>query len=504
MKITKEFQRQFRSLSPGCDAVLLLLIALTCVIFFGQIRYIPVPTIDGALRASMGRHMYETGVLWPPFYQNQPLIDHPPLFLWMVALAYKLFGVNDLAFHLVQRVSAFGVVCLVAVTSRRLFARSTFQSLVAIVVLLTTRDFVLSSVRGYIEPLLEFFIYLSIYVLIPILFESVKDKSIVRMLLSGFCIFLALFSKGPVALWPMLFVAIILGRRLGWRGIVWYSLPSVLCGLITVACLAHFGKLSTLGQYLNEQIFASALEGRNHEQTLEPFYFLTILLKSYWPWIVFLVLFAVRAVKQRVSLVAAKEFGPEYFFFILALGFIGAFSAMHWKFWYYIAPAYPALAIVVSYELVRRLNNWQWLRNLELKYQRQVVRAAVVGAIALLLITVATNTPYWPNSIKFYRDRVPELTILKNELFALKSDTIYFWHPTRDHNQLDTSLYWMFRIKLKKTDNCRALSNELTNQAALTITVWTDSSCASELKAAARTVHAIKELKESVLLSLQK
>ncbi len=504
MKFIKDFQQQFRSLQSAHNAILLLLLALACVIFFGQIRYIPVPTIDGALRASMARHMLETGVFWPPFYQHQELIDHPPLYLWLVALAYKIFGVNDFAFHLVQRTSAFGVVCLVALTSRRIFKRSLMYSWVTVFVLLTTRDFILSSVRGYIEPVLEFFIYLSIYILIPIFFESERNKTKLRLLFAGACMFLALFSKGPVALWPMLLGMIVIGRVLSWRSVVWYCVPGVIGILSVYFCLEHYGQMATVGKYFSEQLFASALEGRNHEQSLEPFYFLKILLKSYWPWMLVLLLFLLRTAKQGASLIVQKKIEPEYFFLILSFGFIGAFSAMHWKFWYYIAPAYPALAIVISYELVSRLIDRQNTSVLKSRTEARVVCASYVAAVGLLLTAFVTNTSYWPTGIKFYRDRVPELTILKSALLRLESDTIYFWHPTRDHNQLDTSLYWMFRIKLKKKADCLSLKREVSDQPASVITVWTNSSCALELKAAARTVHVVSEPEESVLLSLQR
>src|SRR5579871_4945804 len=138
-------------------AVLLVAFAF----FLAGMARVPVPTVDGAVRASMARNIVVNHQLWPITYEGRVFTDHPPLFLWSTALAFKTLGVNDLAANLVPRLAAFLTVlvtCAIAVEA----GLGEGVGLAAVIILCLTRDFVLSSVRGYIEPMLELFIYLAL------------------------------------------------------------------------------------------------------------------------------------------------------------------------------------------------------------------------------------------------------------------------------------------------------------------------------------------------------
>ena len=69
--------------------------------------------LDSAIYASVTRNIAEGGNWLSPtyteFYHTQ-FAEHPPLVFWMLALVFKLFGVNDVTARLVSILTGWGSI----------------------------------------------------------------------------------------------------------------------------------------------------------------------------------------------------------------------------------------------------------------------------------------------------------------------------------------------------------------------------------------------------------
>lgn len=405
-------------------------------LFLAGLNRVPVPTVDGAVRASEARNMVKSGQLWPVQYQGQTITDHPPLFLWLTAASYKVFGISDFAANLVQRFSAFLVVLLVALIALEAgLGRGT--ALLSALILCTTRDFVLSSVRGYIEPLLEVFIYTGLW------FALYQKRARVRWpaITAGACVWLAAFSKGPVALWPFVFFLVLMAwngqtRRRRIQLIAMYLGSIALCSAGWAFWVHSSGQWDTWKHYLFGQVLSSALDGRGGAQQFEPLYFTHILFKFYWPWLPFLLWSYYLSVRWIMELDFSSKVSYSWTFSIFGFGFIAGFSVMRWKFWYYIAPAYPAFALFIG----TMLNGYcaKWLDRQEFARGALYLAAAWVAAVSALPISL-------------HHERVPEVMAFRETIVNSGIEgPVWFVRNPMDHNMVGTSGEWYFDRVVKK------------------------------------------------------
>lgn len=420
------------------------IIAIVCLglsFFMVGLNRIPVPTVDGVVRASMARNIINTGQLWPITYQGATWTDHPPLYLWLTALSYKIFGINDFAANLVPRLFAFLTVLVTALTALRA-GYGNGAALLAALILCLTRDFVLSSVRGYIEPVLEFFIYLALYYSV----KQTKKKNIAPAFLAGISVWLAAYSKGPVALWPLLAIGAIFfmhndRERSRFKVLASYACGFFLCTLIWAAWVEHNNHWHYWKNYLYGQVLNSALKGRDGAQAFEPFYFLDILSKYYWPWLAFLVIALFSSIRRLIrgtpfSMPIQPTVAPLVFF-IFGLGFVGGFSLMKWKFWYYIAPAYPAFALFIAAALYDPLHKL---------FALPIVARTVFYATAVWML-IASIYP-----VHLHKERIPEVIAFKETIANSSVEgPVWFLHDDQvDHNMAGTSGEWYFDRAVEK------------------------------------------------------
>src|SRR3989337_2128571 len=66
-------------------------------IFFYRLDYNTLESWDEAWYASIAREMVKTGNFIQMVWNGKPYYDHPPLGFWLMAISYKLFGVNEFA-----------------------------------------------------------------------------------------------------------------------------------------------------------------------------------------------------------------------------------------------------------------------------------------------------------------------------------------------------------------------------------------------------------------------
>lgn len=456
-----------RSVNKRLNWFTIAMISIAFALFLAGSNRVPVPTVDGAIRAVEARTIVETGKWFPIQYQGQHVADHPPLYVWLSAISFKIFGVNDFAANFPARLAAFLTVILIGFIAVEVGFEG-YVGLLAVLILCTTRDFVLSSVRGYIEPLMELFIYAGVWFSV---FQW-RSKKVWPAIGAGVCLWFAFFSKGPPALWPFLFLGFLFlwsaesgKRRL--HIIAAYLGAFAACTAFWALWNQTFDYWPYWREYWNAQVLSSAVEGRGGAQGHDPFYFVSILLKFYWPWLPFLVWATWRSISLFWKFTFTDEAIYSWVFGVLSLGFVVGFSMVKWKFWYYIAPAYPALALFIAVSLHEKLERASKV-DPRSYLPKVLFNAGLVWSIVVSVFPVA-----------LHHERVPEVQAFKSTI--LNSDvqgSVWLMNDELDHNKIGTSGEWYFHRQVLKVENEEAWTqNQLKAPAWIIAKDGTFASC---------------------------
>lgn len=153
---------------------------------------------------------------------GEPFLEHPPLYYWLVSLAYRAFGVSDAVARLPSAIAGCSTLLLAFDLARRLAgARS---GLLSVLVLGTMWGFFRHTHRCMVDSLLSLFVLLGYWAFALACYEqpqSARPRRLPRQALillvyvAGALAFLTKGPVGPVLVGAPLAVAIVAGRRWG-------------------------------------------------------------------------------------------------------------------------------------------------------------------------------------------------------------------------------------------------------------------------------------------------
>ena len=178
--------------------------------------------------AECAREMILTGNYLQPQINFQPFFEKPPLFFWLQTLSMKVWGINEYAARFPNAV--FGIATLMLLYklgkkhfSHRFGAIWAFSWFGSILPHLYFKS-------GIIDPVFNFFIFLSLYFFIQFYWQksehfsaiSGRSKASIRLLISAICMALAILTKGPAAI---LIMGLVLGIYWISKKGKWYVRP---------------------------------------------------------------------------------------------------------------------------------------------------------------------------------------------------------------------------------------------------------------------------------------
>jgi len=322
----------------------LLVAALGLAVFGIGLGSIPLIEKDEPRYAVTAREMLESGDYLVPRMNGEIRLAKPPLFYWLVAGSFRVFGVNEFAARLPSALAGLGVLLGTLWIGRRMFP-GTAIGLRAAVVLAASAQ-MLSVSRTAIPDMV---LTLSEVAAIACFVGAYFGGGAPRRLLLGFwaCAGLAAVAKGPVGiLVPLLVVAVFLASRRELR----FLLHGLAPGLLVFAAIALPWFLAVgarLGfaagaRRLEEETVNRFLHGGDHPQAF--YYYLPVLLGGFLPWTVF----GVGAGGARFLLEAPRRWKRESALRFLAIWagvVVLFFSLSRGKLATYVTSAFPALAL---------------------------------------------------------------------------------------------------------------------------------------------------------------
>ena len=365
--------------------VFALVLLLGAVLFFSNL-WIGDLGLDSAAYATISRSMLRTGDWLVPHYEHCPEYAdcwlQPPLFYWLTASSFRVFGVSEFAARFPVALLGLGTILLVYALGLRA-GGSPRTAFFAAFVLLTTQPFLELGRKCQIDVPLAFFAAMS--VLFFILGRGEKGRPVFDAL-SGAAFGLALLTKGVPALALLVLFVLYAALTRDWkfflpRRIGAFLLAAGLILAVWIVPLARAGKLdSFLHGYFVDQIWgnfsgaAGPAAAPSWGARLGGFlWYLGALAKRYWPWFPFLLVAAVFAVRDR------KTRPRPLLFLLWVLIVIAGFSAGSTKFYRYLAPAYPGAAALIGVGLGVRVSE-------------KVFRGFLAGTTVLLLILLVATS----------------------------------------------------------------------------------------------------------------
>lgn len=329
-----------------------LIIAITAFIMFFNLGGIPLLDPDEPVYAETPLEMTAFHDFLSPRIYGEYWYDKPPLYYWLVAGAFKLFGVSEFA---ARFPSAFLAVCGVAFvyhSASQLFNRR--AGMAGALVLATSVEYFYLGKAAVTDITLTF-------CLTAALLSFLRKHYYLFYAFAG----LAVLAKGPVGiLFPgaILFLYMIVTRQFNLlrriklpEGIVLFSLIA-LPWYIMMYQIHGNTFLDTFIGFHNVTRFTSP----EHPENVLWYYFIPVLLLGFFPWTA--VLF--QSVWKSLTVTRGEEFNVMVFLNIWAVFIFLFFSISQTKLVSYILPMYPPLAMIAGWHINRVIETNRFRRSL--------------------------------------------------------------------------------------------------------------------------------------------
>jgi 4-amino-4-deoxy-L-arabinose transferase-like glycosyltransferase len=373
------------------------LLLLTVLTIFMNLGSMPLLDPDEPVYAETPKEMIQLNDFISPRIYGEYWYDKPPMYYWLVAGAFKLFGINEFGARFPSALLAVICVTVVYLSTAKLFSES--AGIASGLVLATS---------------IEYF-YLGKAAVTDITLTLFLTASLLCFLQRQYYLFyvfsaLATLTKGPIGLlFPgaIIFIWMILVHR--FRELKYMKIPAGILIFAVVALPWYW-----IMYQIHGAAFVDGFIGVNnitrfttaeHAKTSGWYFFIPVLILGFFPWISLLF----QAIKTSLKSKETDEYATLVFLNIWAAFIFIFFSISSTKLVTYILPSFPPLAILVGWYLERcgkdyRLVGmgliWPWLLTIlsvllvggmvvGCKMMPVIIPAASGLAIVLILMTIS-------------------------------------------------------------------------------------------------------------------
>ncbi|NET03671.1 MAG: glycosyltransferase family 39 protein [Symploca sp. SIO2B6] len=351
---------------------LLIAALLLWLMFLGDV---PLRDWDEGTRALIGREIYRTGSWLHPTIYGEPYLLKPPLMDWLIALSYKLGGINEFTTRLPGAILSACGVPLLYLLGREVF-RHHLTAVFAASVYLTLLPVVRHGRLAMLDGMVNSCFLLLLWCLLKARYQKHWAIGI------GISLGLISLTKGllvlPLGAIAFLFLLIdqrvkLLSNPYLWLGIVLGNLPVFTWYF---AQWQHYGHSFWQVHFHAQgwQRLSNAVEGNSGPI----WYYLLELLKYSLPWLWF----------WPGGLYLAWQRRRTSWGCLILIGtivYLGIISLMKTKLPWYIMPLYPFFAIAVAVKLTQL---WEKRKHYQLNLTvvlGLIAVAAVAGCIYFIL-----------------------------------------------------------------------------------------------------------------------
>ena len=318
--------------------VLLLLAALVLLWGLGEGT---LGDWDESIYAQVSKEMIQTGDWLTPHWEYKPWFHKPPLMMWLTAIFYRLFEVNEFWSRAASACSGIGLIVTVYLVGKFLYDVSV--GFLAAVILLTSYHFVDYARLGNTDIMLTLFTWVAVYAYLRLKEGSPKWWYVVWAACA--CALMVKGAAGVIAS-AVIILALLIDRRFVatahskhfWQGLL---LAAAIVAPWHILMFAKHGRVF-LDEYVGYHVIARStrvIEGHVGGR----FYYINELQKFFYPWY-YLTPFALAInIKENLNSQARSRI-----LLLLLVVVFGIYTVVRSKLSWYILPVYPALSILVA------------------------------------------------------------------------------------------------------------------------------------------------------------
>lgn len=338
---------------------------VAAVILFSNIGDIPLLDPDEPVYAETPKEMLLYEEFISPRIYGDYWYDKPPMYYWLVAASYKLFGIHAFAARFPSVLMSLACIGVIFSAAGRMF--SWRAGLISALVLTTSIEFFYLGKAAVTDMTLALFIT-------GALLSFINKKYWGFYILMG----LAVLTKGPIGLFfPVVIVFLYL---LFTRNLQELKRIKLCSGTLLFALIA--GPWYAIMYQLHGTAFIDTFLGfHNVTRFTSPehpsgtlwYYYIPVLLVGFFPWIAVLFQSSFHALRHPRG-----KFNELLFLHIWAVVVFVFFTVSQTKLVSYILPMYPALAMIVGWYIDRI-----WSEKLH-RVKRQYIWGGFVSLLLLL------------------------------------------------------------------------------------------------------------------------
>jgi|SRR3989344_481132 len=219
MKLIKSIRHEYLY-----NFLVFILILLVLPLFLYKLGQTSLVSWDEAWYAEVARNILKTGNIINLSWNNRLYTDHPPAGYWIMALSYKIFGVNEFWTRFPSALSGIISIILVCFLGRKLF--DPLVGLISGLALSSATWFVYRSRLGDLDIMLTMFFLLSILLAI----KATENKRFIFPLLISLVLLFLTKTMVPLVIIPTLILIFYKNKLYKWHELL---LPIILF-LVTV------------------------------------------------------------------------------------------------------------------------------------------------------------------------------------------------------------------------------------------------------------------------------
>ena len=321
------------------DTIIILLLA--SFVLFYNLGSGSLASWDEALYAGVSGEIIKSNNWLDLTWRGSHWVDKPPLYMWMTALFYKIFGINEFSARLFSCICGISTAILIYFFAKKLYSRNT--AVASALLLISTQHFIWSAKAGMLDCAFTFFITLSLFLFklgeekkiwlffCPLAFAcAFLTKGIGAILIPAILIFYIIFTKkfrilkSPYFLWGIFVCFVVL---------VWWHWLAI----------SHYGKSFIFGYFTKHLFVRTTQSVEGHTGGI--FDSFKVIPNKGRPWGAFLflvlpfVIWSVIRKKEKAHILPLTWVVTVFVIVSLVK------TKLHW----YILPIYPASSMLIGW-----------------------------------------------------------------------------------------------------------------------------------------------------------
>jgi len=374
-------------------ARLALLAVAAALILFARLGQGHLANYDDCYYAEKAKEMLNGGDWLTPHFAGNIRLDNPPLFLWLIAAGFTLFGVGGYGAAFFSAAAGVGAVLLLVRVARR-HGFDDFTSWSAGVILLTTPYFLKYAGHAMMDVVLALFFLAAVDG-----YLSGCEGRRLGWIQLGVATGLGILMKSVLGVFPLAVVAV---HRLSVRRAKGLTDSGLWLAAVTAVVIGApwFGyQFAVHRELLMTEHFRWLIWSRGFVEPAvgggsDPFGYLTRIAKVYWPWLPLALMGSWLTVKRLLDPARDPEERASAGLIAAWLVIVvGTMSLGHVKKLWYVMSVFPCLALLAA------MAAGEILRSETARRRAMAWASAVIAAFAAVvaLTPIGTSRPRQPD-----------------------------------------------------------------------------------------------------------